>query len=62
MANDEHPHLVNIAEVRRMTIAEFFQRLANHEKQYIDELKADAVKREEERAKLSRGASKKRKA
>jgi septal ring factor EnvC (AmiA/AmiB activator) len=37
-----------------------FQRIADHEKQYIDQLKADTLKLEEERAKQSGKASKKR--
>jgi hypothetical protein len=60
MTSDPYPHLVNIAEVKSMTVAELIQRLADHEKQYTDQLKAEAVKREEERAKQSRKAPKKR--
>lgn len=60
MASDLHPHLVNTGEVEKMTVGELFQRIADHEKQYTDQLKADALKREEERAKLSCKASKKR--
>ncbi len=60
MTRDEHPHLVNIGEAKKMTVGELFQRIADHEKQYIDQLKADTLKREEERAKQSGKASKKR--
>ncbi len=60
MASDEHLHPVNIGEVKKMTVGELFQRVAEHEKQYTDQLKADALKREEERAKKSGKASKKR--
>jgi hypothetical protein len=48
MADDQHPHLVNISEVKKMTVGELFQQMADHEKQYIDQLKPDARKREEE--------------
>ncbi|HEX4919620.1 MAG TPA: hypothetical protein VFV92_02650 [Candidatus Bathyarchaeia archaeon] len=60
MARDKYPHLVNIGEVKKMTVGELFQRIADHEKQYIDQLKADALKREKERAKRSGKPSKKR--
>jgi hypothetical protein len=53
MTSDEYLHLVNIGEVKKMTVGELFQRIADHEKQYIDQLKADALKREEERTKRS---------
>ncbi len=62
MANDQHHHLVNIGEVQKMTLGELFQKIADHEKEYIDQLKADALKREEERAKQSSKSSKKLKA
>jgi hypothetical protein len=58
MTSDEHPHLVNIGEVRKMTLGELLQRIVDHEKQYIDQLKADALKREEERAKSRKGSKK----
>ncbi len=61
MADDPHPHLVNIGEIQKMTLGEFLQRLADHEKEHIDQLKADARKREEERAKQSGKPSKKSK-
>jgi hypothetical protein len=59
MASNEYLHLVNIGEVKKMTVGELFQRVADHEKQYTNQLKADALKREEERAKKSGKASKK---
>ncbi|HEX4919203.1 MAG TPA: hypothetical protein VFV92_00495 [Candidatus Bathyarchaeia archaeon] len=61
MADDQHPHLVNIGEIQKMTLGELLQRIADHEKEYIDQLKADALKREEERAKQSGKPSKKSK-
>lgn len=61
MADDQHPHLVNIGEIQKMTLGELLQRIADHEKEYIDQLKADALKREEERAKQSGKPSKKTK-
>jgi hypothetical protein len=60
MTSDEYPHLVNIGEVKKMTVGELFQRIADHEKQYINQLKADALKREEERTKRSSKPSAKR--
>jgi hypothetical protein len=60
MASDEHLHTVNIGEVKKTTVGELFQGVAEHEKQYTDQLKADALKCEEERAKKSGKASKKR--
>ena len=39
-------HLVNISEARKMTVRELVQRIADHEKAYVDQLKADARKRE----------------
>ena len=60
MANDQH-HLVNIGEVQKMTLGELLQRIADHEKEHVDQLKADALKREEERAKQSGQRSKKSK-
>ena len=61
MADDQHPHLVNIGEIQKMTLGELLQRIADHEKEYIEQLKADALKREEERAKQSNRPSKKSK-
>ena len=61
MADDQHPHLVNIWEIQKMTFGELLQRIADHEKEHIDQLKADALKREEERAKQSSKPSKKSK-
>jgi hypothetical protein len=60
MPSNKRPHLVNIGEVKKMTVGELFQRIADHEKQYIDELKADAFAREKERAEHSGKTSKKR--
>ena len=61
MPSDQHNHVVNISDVERMTVGELFRRIADHEKQYIDQLKADALKREEERQKEARnGPGKKR--
>jgi hypothetical protein len=53
MTDDQHHHLVNIGEVQKMTVGELFQKIADHEREYIDQLKADALKREEERASRS---------
>ncbi len=61
MADDRHFHLVNIGEIQKMTLGELLQRLADHEKEHIDQLKADALKREEERAKQSAKRAKKSK-
>lgn len=61
MADDQHPHLVNVREIQKMTLGELLQRIADHEKEHIDQLKADALKREEERAKQSSKPSKKSK-
>ena len=61
MADDQHPHLVNIGEIQKMTLGELLQRIADHEKEHIDQLKADALKREEERAKQSGKPAKKSK-
>lgn len=60
MANDHPFHLVQISEARKMTVGELFRAIADHEKQYVDQLKVDALKREEERANQSRKPSKKR--
>jgi hypothetical protein len=62
MANDQPPHLVNLGEDQQITLGELFRRLAEHEKADTDRLKADALKREEERAKQSIQPAKKRKA
>ncbi len=61
MPDDQHPHLMNIGEIQKMTLGELLQRIADHEKEHIDQLKADALKREEERAKQSGKSSKKSK-
>lgn len=60
MTDDQHLHLVNIEEVKKMTVGELVQRIADHEKQYIEQLKMEALKREDERSKRSGSPSKKR--
>ena len=57
MADEKYPHLVNIGEAQKMTIGELFRRIAEHEKADIDQLKADALKREEERTKTKANPS-----
>jgi hypothetical protein len=58
MPKDRDFHLVNISEAQKMTVRELLQRIADHEKAYIDQLKADARKREKERKKQSNKRSK----
>lgn len=53
MAKGRDLHLVNISEGQKMTVRELLRRISDHEKAYIDELKADALKREKERKKQS---------
>ena len=53
MSTGKNPHLVNIDEVNQMTVGELIQRIADHEEQYVNELKADALRREKERVKRS---------
>ncbi len=57
MADEKYPHLVNIGEAQKMTIGELFRRIADHEMAYTDQLKADALRREEERTKTKANRS-----